>query len=137
MHIHHALRGGLFLTGVGIGSLCIAASAGAGSHGVVTAPAAGVAVVTAPAPEVVLPGTPLPPAPAATPVLIQSVPTDEVGAEAVPVAPTVVEEAEPGSDPAPEVPVIQAGPGPATPVPGAITLIDPLVIVREPADQTA
>jgi hypothetical protein len=53
------------------------------------------------------------------------------------VVPAVGEEAEPGSDPPPDVPVIQAGPGPATPVPGAITLIDPLVIVRELADPTA
>jgi hypothetical protein len=53
------------------------------------------------------------------------------------VAPAVVEEADPGSDPAPEVPVIQAGPGPATPVPGAVTLIDPLVIERGPVEPTA
>jgi hypothetical protein len=127
MHIHHVIRGGLFITGVGIGTFCIATSAGAGSHGAVAAPAAGVAAVAAPAPDVALESPLLPLAPAATPVLI----------EVATVSPTVVEEAEPGSDPAPEVPVIQAGPGPATPVPGAVTLIDPLVIERDAVDPTA
>ena len=126
MHIHHVIRGGLFATGVGIGTFCIAASAGAGSHGVVTAPAAGLAAVTVAASDVTPRSTPLPTAPAAIPVLI----------EVAPVSPTVGDEAG-GSDPAPEVPVIQAGPGPATPVPGAVTLIDPLVIERDAADPTA
>jgi hypothetical protein len=122
MHIHHVIRGGLFVTGVGIGTFCIVASAGAGSHGVVTAPAVGVAAVTVPASDVSVESAPLPLAPAATPVLIEV---------------TFVEEAEPGSDPAPEVPVIHAGPGPATPVPGAVTLIDPLVIERDDVDPMA
>jgi hypothetical protein len=121
MHIRHVIRGGLFATGVGIGTFCIVASAGAGSHGVVTAPAVGLAAVTVPASDVALRSTPLPTAPAAIPILI----------EVAPVSPTVGEEAEP------EVPVIQAGPGPATPVPGAVTLIDPLVIERDAVDPTA
>ncbi|MGH9273287.1 MAG: hypothetical protein ACRDZU_01465 [Acidimicrobiales bacterium] len=127
MHIHHVIRGGLFATGVGIGTFCIAASAGAGSHGVVTAPAADFAAVTVPTSDVAPRSALLPAAPAAIPVLI----------EMASVTPTAVEEAEPGSDPVPEVPVIQAGPGPATPVPGAVTLIDPLVIERDAADPTA
>ena len=131
MHIHHAIRGGLFLTGVGIGSLCIAASAGAGSHGEITAPAADLAAVTVSAPEVVPPSAPLPDAPAATPYVIEAAPAAPAAAE------VVEEEAEPDPGPAPEVPVIQAGPGPATPVPGAVTLIDPLVIEREAVEPTA
>ncbi len=133
MHIHHAIRGGLFLTGVGIGSLCIVASAGAGSHGEITAPAADLAAVTFSAPEVALLSAPLPVAPAATPYVIEVAPAAAVavGAHAV------EDEAEPGPSPAPEVPVIQAGPGPATPVPGAVTLIDPLVIEREAVEPTA
>lgn len=138
MHIHHAIRGGLFLTGVGIGTFCIAASAGAGSHGGVTALVADRAAVTFSAPEVAPSSAPLPAAPAATPVVIELASADPVPVEVAPVVPTtVVEEAEPGSAPAPEVPVIQAGPGPATPVPGAVTLIDPLVIEREPVEPTA
>jgi hypothetical protein len=137
MHIHHLIRGGLFLTGVGIGSLCISTSAEAGSHGVVTAPAVGNAAATVTASEELLPSAPLPAAPAATPVLIESAAAEPVRVAAAVVSPTVIEEAEPGPDPVPEVPVIQAGPGPATPVPGAVTLIDPLVIVRDPVDPTA
>jgi hypothetical protein len=49
---------------------------------------------------------------------------------AVAVAVPVTDEVAPTSDPAPERPVVQAGPGPATPVEGATTLIDPLVIER-------
>ena len=137
MHIHHLIRGGLFLTGVGIGSLCISTSAGAGSHGVVAAPAVGVAAVTDPASDVGLPSAPLPVAPAATPVQLESAPADPIQVQAAAVAPAVDEGAEPGSDPEPEVPVVQAGPGPATPVPGAVTLIDPLVIERDAAEPTA
>ena len=58
---------------------------------------------------------PLPAAPAAVPVVV-----------ALPVEAEVA----PTSDPEPERPVVQAGPGPATPVEGATTLIDPLVIER-------
>jgi hypothetical protein len=142
MHIHHLIRGGLFLTGVGIGSLCIAASAGAGSHGEITAPAADLAAVTFSAPEIAPPSAPLPDAPAATPYVIQAASAAPVVAEVAPVVPTTVvdageDEVEPGPGPAPEVPVIQAGPGPATPVPGAVTLIDPLVIEREAGAPTA
>lgn len=126
MHIHHLIRGGLLLTGVGIGSALISASAQAGSHGVVTALAVDPVVATAPAPEPAVRAEPIPEAPPAIPVRIESVETE------VPV--TVVEEAEPVSVPAPERPVVHAGPGPATPVPGATTLIDPLVIERDVDD---
>lgn len=136
MHIHHVIRGGLFLSGVVIGSFTIATSAGAGLHGVVTAPVADVAAVPGAAPDVVAAPDPLPVAPAAIPVLLEVAPAAPVQDTVAP-APAESEEAEPGSDPSPEVPVIQAGPGPATPVPGAVTLIDPLVIERDPADPTA
>ncbi len=136
MHIHHVIRGGLFFTGAVIGTLTIVASAEAGSHGVVTAPAAGVAAVSLPAPEVTAVSETLAPAPAAIPVLIEP-----VSASSVPDGPSIArtgqEEAEPGASPGHEVPVVQAGPGPATPVPGAVTLIDPLVIERDPAEPTA
>ena len=122
MKIHHLIRGGLFLTGVGIGTIGITATAGAGSTGAVTAPAADVVAVVPFASHVVQPAVAAPLAPAAIPVLIE-----------IPVAAPEVE-AEPVPDPAPDYPVIQAGPGPATPVPGAITLIDPLVIERPAAE---
>ncbi len=125
MHIHHLIRGGFFLTGVGIGSICITASAGAGSQGGVTTVRGDHAAATAPASELVVQEDLLPVAPAAIPVLI-----------GVPAVPQVVE-AEPAPDAASDVPVVQAGPGPAVPVPGAITLIDPLVIERPVADQGA
>lgn len=130
MHIHHIIRGGLLLTGVGIGSALITASAQAGSHGVLTAPAVERVVATAPAPEPVASAVLLPEAPAATPILVESIEVE------VPVAapPAAVEEAEPASVPEPERPVVHAGPGPATPVPGATTLIDPLVIERADVD---
>ena len=121
MHIHHLIRGGLFLTGVGIGTIFITATAGAGSIGAVTAPA-DVAAIAPSAPDAVVPAVAAPVAPAAVPVLIE-----------IPAAPPEVE-AEPVPDPAPDYPVVQAGPGPATPVPGAITLIDPLVIERPAAE---
>lgn len=125
MHIHHLIRGGFFLTGVGIGSICITASAGAGSQGGVTTVRGDLAAATVPAFEVVVREDLLPVAPAATPVLIE-----------VPAEPQVVE-AEPAPGEAPDIPVVQAGPGPAVPVPGAITLIDPLVIERPVADEGA
>jgi hypothetical protein len=135
MQHHHVIRGGLFLTGVVIGSFGIVASAGAGSRHLVTAPAADVVALVAPA-EASSPSGPVPVAPAATPVLVASASPDATPTDGA-AAPAVGEEAEPGSDPPPDVPVIHAGPGPVTPVPGAVTLIDPLVIVREPADPTA
>lgn len=119
MHIHHLIRGGLFLMGVGIGTICITASAGAGSQSATES--GGVTAVAAPDATV---QEVLPEAPAAVPVLIE-----------VPVAP--VEEAEAAPDLDHHRPVVQAGPGPATPVPGATTLIDPLVIEREDADAEA
>lgn len=122
MHTHHLIRGGLFLTGVGIGSIFITASAGAGSHGVVTASRGEHAAAAVPAPEPVVQEELLPVAPAAIPVLIE-----------IPTVPHVVE-AEPVTEPVSDIPVVQAGPGPATPVPGAITLIDPLVIERPVVD---
>ncbi len=133
MHIHHLIRGGLLLTGVGIGSALITAAAQAGSHDVVTAPAVERVVATAPVPSLVVGAASLPEAPAAVPVLIESV---EVEAAAA-VPPAVLEEAEPVSEPAPERPVVHAGPGPATPVPGATTLIDPMVIERDVDDAQA
>lgn len=123
MHIHHVIRGGLYLTGVGIGSIYITASAGAGSHGALTASRGERAAAAVPAPEPVVQEELLPVAPAAIPVLI------EIPA----VLPDV--EAEPVQEPVSDIPVIQAGPGPATPVPGAITLIDPLVIERPAVDE--
>ena len=122
MHIHHLIRGGLFLTGVGIGTICIAASAGAGSQHVASH-AGGGAVAAAPDHATVEEA--LPEAPAAVPVLIE-----------VPAA-LPVEEAQPAPDLEPHRPVVQAGPGPATPVPGATTLIDPLVIERTDAEAEA
>jgi hypothetical protein len=119
MHIHHAVRGGLLAMGVGIGIMSIITTAGAGSTGAPAASPAGRAAV-AEATVVVEDSVLHPPAVAATPILI------EVPAAALPVV-----EAEPVPEPAPEYPVIQAGPGPATPVEGAITLIDPLVIERD------
>lgn len=119
MHIHHAVRGGLLAMGVGIGAMIVLTTPGAGSPGAPAAPAAERAVVVA-VPDAVGSPAPLPLAPAATPVLI------EVVVEAAP-----AEEAEPVPDPAPEYPVVHAGPGPATPVEGATTLIDPLVIERD------
>lgn len=120
MHYRHVIRGGLFLMGVGIGTICLTASADAGTHGATTALAAGRAA----APVVVPDASALvsvPEAPAATPVLIE-----------IPVVEPPVEEAQPAAEPVSEQPVVQAGSGPVEPVPGAVTLIDPLVIEREP-----
>ena len=114
MRIHHVIRGGLVFVGTGIGAMSLTASAGVGTHGVTAAPAAGHVVVDA-VERVEAQAAPLPAAPAATPV---------VGALPVEV------EAAPTSDPEPDPPVVQAGPGPAAPVEGATTLIDPLVIER-------
>jgi hypothetical protein len=136
MHTHHAIRGGLLLAGVVIGSFVTTASAGAGSHGVVTARAADIAAVPGAGSVEVRVDAPLALAPAAVPVLIEVAPAVPSMVEAAS-TPVDGQEVEPGSGPSPEVPVIQAGPGPAVPVPGAVTLIDPLVIERDPADATA
>lgn len=122
MHIHHLIRGGLIVTGVGIGTICIAASAGAGSHGVVTASAGGHAAAAVAAPESDMQTEPLLAAPPATPVVIEVPEVRDAEAETAP-------------DPAPYRPVVHAGPGPAVPVPGATTLIDPLVIERHAEDE--
>ena len=115
LRIHHVVRGGLIMLGIGIGTMSLVTSAGSAVAPTVVAPAAHRAVVT--------------------------VASDDAGAQAVPVlaaraaspavaAETHADEAEPVTDPHPDYPVVQAGPGPATPVEGAITLIDPLVIER-------
>ena len=114
MRIHHVLRGGLTLVGVGIGAMSLTASAGVGTVGMTAAPVAGqVAVDALERTEARV--VPLPDAPAAVPVVVALHGEEEVA---------------PSSDPEPERPVVQAGPGPATPVEGATTLIDPLMIER-------
>ena len=116
MHNHHVVRGGLLAMGVGIGIMGVIATAGAGTTGAPAASPAGRTAVVA-APVVEDRPSSRPAAVAATPVLIE-----------VPAATPAAEEAEPVPSTVTEYPVIQAGPGPATPVEGAITLIDPLVI---------
>jgi hypothetical protein len=113
MRIHHVLRGGLIFLGTGIGAMSLTASAGIGTP---SALAAGAAVgAGTPAGEVAgAQAAPVPAAPAASPVDVAS-----LGAEVATVSGTE-----------PDRPVVQAGPGPATPVQGATTLIDPLVIER-------
>jgi len=113
MRIHHAIRGGLIIVGTTIGAMTLTASAGVTSPGLTAAPVAGlVAVDTVAHVEVV--DAPLAVAPAASPVAVAL----PVEAE---VAPTSNQ---------PDPPVVQAGPGPAAPVEGATTLIDPLAIER-------
>ena len=114
MRIHHVIRGGLILVGTAIGAMSLTASAGVNSPGLTAAPVAGPVAVD-PVARVEAQVVPLAEAPAAV---------------AVAVAPPVVAEVAPTSDPEPERPVIQAGPGPAAPVEGATTLIDPLAIER-------
>ncbi len=116
MHIHHVVRGGLLAIGMGIIVMSFTASAGTGSPGVSAAPAVGHAVVTAAAADAVVLMAP-PPSSTAPPIPLEVatiVPGEQVKTD--------------GAEP--DRPVIQAGPGPATPVEGATTLIDPLVIVR-------
>jgi hypothetical protein len=116
MHIHHVRRGGLLALGVGtIIMSTITATVGAGSPGVPTAPAVGRAEVTVSAPAPTVPMA-VRPAPAAIPVSIEVVVPPVEAADLA------------GNEP--ERPVVHAGPGPATPVEGATTLIDPLVIER-------
>ena len=109
MRIHHVVRGGLIFLGTGIGAMSLIASAGIGTPSVLAATAAGDVAVSSGDQA-----APIPAATAAVPVVVAS-PEAEVAAV---------------SDPEPDRPVVQAGPGPATPVEGAITLIDPLVIER-------
>ena len=114
MRIHHAIRGGLIIVGTTIGAMTLTASAGVTSPGPTAAPVAGlVAVDTVAHVEAV--DAPLAVAPAASPVAV-----------ALPVEAEVA----PTSNPQPQPPVVQAGPGPAAPVEGATTLIDPLAIER-------
>lgn len=116
MHIHHVVRGGLLAIGMGIFVMSVTASADTGSPGVPAAPAVGPAVVAGDAADEV--GLMAPPpsstAPPIPPEVATIVPGEQVKTDGV----------------EPDRPVIQAGPGPATPVEGATTLIDPLVIVR-------
>ena len=115
MRIHHIIRGGLIFVGTTIGAMTLTASAGVTSRDLTAAPVAGPVVVDDSVPHLEAVAAPLADAPAAVPVAV--------------VLP-VVDEVAPTSDPEPEHPVVQAGPGPATPVEGATTLIDPLTIER-------
>ena len=117
MHIRHVLRGGLFAMGVGTFVMSFTATAGTESPGAPAAPAVGGAEVIGVDAGAVGPTASLRPAPAATPILIE-VPAAPPGEQAK------VDEDEP------DRPVVQAGPGPATPVKGATTLIDAMVIER-------
>jgi len=101
--------------GIGIGAMSLTTSAGGGIPTAASASAARRAVVTVAVDDA-----------GAQAALILATPATPLAV----VAETPVEEAEPVSDPEPVRPVIQAGPGPATPVEGATTLIDPLVIER-------
>ena len=113
MRIHHGLRGGLIFLGTGIGAMSLTASVGIGTPTALAARPAGDVGVLAEG-NAGVQAAPVPAAPAA------------------PAAVAVSWEAEVATvpDPGPDRPVVQAGPGPATPVEGAITLIDPLVIER-------
>jgi hypothetical protein len=113
MRIHHVLRGGLIFLGAGIGAMSLSASVGIGTPSAYAAGAASRAVTPADG-TAGAQAAPIPAAPAAPAVVVASG-EDEVA--------TV-------SDPQPDRPVVHAGPGPATPVEGATTLIDPLVIER-------
>jgi hypothetical protein len=114
MRIHHVLRGGLIFLGTGIGAMSLTASVGLGIPSALAADPAGRAGAPSVDGNAGVQAAPVPAAPAATPVVVAS-----LGAEVATV-----------SDPEPDRPVVQAGPGPATPVEGATTLIDPLVIER-------
>jgi hypothetical protein len=114
MRIHHVMRGGLIFMGTTIGAMSLTASAGVGNPGQTAAPVAGPVAVDV-VERVEAQAAPLVDAPAASPVAVVLPVVDEVALT---------------SDPEPEYPVVQAGPGPATPVEGSTTLIDPLVIER-------
>lgn len=113
MRIHHVLRGGLIFLGTGIGAMSLIASAGGGTLSTVAA-ATDRSTVSPVVEDVGVQAAPIPVAPAASPAA----------------APPLEAEVAPVPPPEPDRPVIQAGPGPATPVEGATTLIDPLVIER-------
>lgn len=135
MKIHHVIRGGLLATGVGIGTAMFAATAGAGSSGVLTASAVDHAETAAPV-EATVHVESLPLAPAAVPVRIAAVETAPVLTEAADTVATQsvaapAEEADTMPAEAADLPVVQAGPGPVTPEPGVTTLIDPIVIERD------
>ena len=115
MHMHHGARGGLIFTGILIGAMSLSSSAGGDTPNTEPALAGHRAVVAVVGEDAGAQAAPISTAAAAP--------------QAAPVADPEAE-AEPVSDPEPERPVIQAGPGPATPVEGATTLIDPLVIER-------
>ena len=115
MRIHHVIRGGLIFLGTGIGAMSLTASAGIGTPSVLAATAAGGVAVSSVDENAGVQAAPIPAAPAAV-----------AGRRGLPVEAEVAAV----SDPEPDRPVVQAGPGPATPVEGAITLIDPLVIER-------
>jgi hypothetical protein len=107
MRIHHVLRGGLVLIGAGIGAMSLTAPVGPGTASALAADAAS-ATAAPSAGNAGAQAAAVPVAPAAVAVVV---PEDEVAS-------------------VPAFPVVHAGPGPATPVEGAITLIDPLVIER-------
>jgi len=113
MRNHHGLRGGLIFMGIWIGAMSLTTSAG-GGIAIAASASADRTVVTVAVDDAGVQAAPILAAPAA-PAVVVAFPEDE---------------AEPVSDPEPVRPVIQAGPGPATPVEGATTLIDPLVIER-------
>jgi hypothetical protein len=114
MRTHHVIRGGLIFVGAGIGAMTLTASAGVGSPGMAAAPVASHVAVDA-LDRAEGRAAPRPEAPAAVPVVVAAPVEDEVA---------------PPPDPEPDRPVVHAGPGPATPVEGATTLIDALVIER-------
>jgi hypothetical protein len=114
MRNHHVLRGGLIFLGTGIGAMSLTASVGLGTPSALAADPAGRGGGPFVEGNAGVQAAPVPAAPAATPVVVAS-----LGAEVATV-----------SEPEPDRPVVQAGPGPATPVEGATTLIDPLVIER-------
>lgn len=114
MRIHHVLRGGLIFLGTGIGAMSLTASVGIGTPNALAADAADRVGVPTDG-NAGVQAAPVPVALAASAVVVAS-----LGPEVAPV-------------PAPEEPdrpVVHAGPGPARPVEGATTLIDPLVIER-------
>ena len=117
MRKHHGRRGGLIFTGILIGAMSLSPSAGSDTPTTAPAPAGNRAVASA-GEDAEAQAAPISAAPAAPRAVPVAVPEAEV---------------DPVSDPEPERPVIQAGPGPATPVEGATTLIDPLVIERASA----
>ena len=115
MRIHHVLRGGLIFLGTGIGAMSLIASAGIGTPSVLAATAADGVAVSSVDENAGVQAAPIPAATAAA-----------AGRRGLPVR----LRSQRCQTPRPDRPVVQAGPGPATPVEGATTLIDPLVIER-------